>query len=624
MPTIPQLPSTHSVSPSDVIPISQGGSVHAASLGTLLLSAQPVITVQSPSLIGRTSLGSGGPEQIDVGIGMSLSGGTVAANGADHATYPSTSSLSLEADLVVSNQGSPMLMPTELLRGLFTAGSNVTIDGNGIISATGSLTTSQATLLGTAIGALQVVSAVTAHDLVPLSQLGTTHAIAYQDLLNGLTIDQAPSAAPTSDSDTTWVAQATNVMGSQSFGAIWTWISGKIPTYRVPVIEVIANTNLDVVLHNGRVLICSQPITISPVAANMGNGFQCQVINVSTGSVTLGTGFLTSSNNLTVGPRQTATIQCFTYSAGTIAYASISQASTIVVLPGQVSQLAASNITTTTITCVWQQPISGSTPMSYSVQYRQTGSTAWIVSSVSVSTTSFQLSNLQSNTSYDIQVTAANGGGTGAASQTLTVSTTATATQAAPPGQVSGLAAVAMSTSSIQLSWSAQSGANTATSYTVQYRISGSSTWTSSISGISVTNNSITGLSASTSYDFSAFGVNANGAGSASTIVSAATPAVGTSVSLITWNVTPSGTYTQSSGSVGVNAHVSPSSAAVQFGFSTSVTTPPISWTAGLHINTDLWGAYVSTPPSSGSWYAWVEGTDGSSPTVFTTPFTVQ
>lgn len=40
-------------------------------------------------------------------------------------------------------------------------------------------------------------------------------------------------------------------------------------------------------------------------------------------------------------------------------------------------------------------------------------------------------------------------------------------------------------------------------------------------------------------------------------------------------------------------------------------------------VNTNLWGAYVSTPASAGTWYAWVEGTDGSKPTVYPTPFTV-
>ena len=40
-------------------------------------------------------------------------------------------------------------------------------------------------------------------------------------------------------------------------------------------------------------------------------------------------------------------------------------------------------------------------------------------------------------------------------------------------------------------------------------------------------------------------------------------------------------------------------------------------------VNTDLWGAYVSTPAVAGTWYAWVEGTDGSRQTVYPPAFTV-
>jgi hypothetical protein len=87
----------------------------------------------------------------------------------------------------------------------------------------------------------------------------------------------------------------------------------------------------------------------------------------------------------------------------------------------------------------------------------------------------------------------------------------------------------------------------------------------------------------------------------------------------------PSGPYTHGSGSIAVNAHINnpATTTAVQFGFSTSATVPPAAWTLANFVNTDLWGAYVSTPASAGTWYAWVEGTDGSKPTVYPTPFTV-
>jgi len=40
-------------------------------------------------------------------------------------------------------------------------------------------------------------------------------------------------------------------------------------------------------------------------------------------------------------------------------------------------------------------------------------------------------------------------------------------------------------------------------------------------------------------------------------------------------------------------------------------------------VNSDLWGAYVSTPATAGTWYAWVEGIDGRTPVVYPVAFTV-
>jgi hypothetical protein len=91
----------------------------------------------------------------------------------------------------------------------------------------------------------------------------------------------------------------------------------------------------------------------------------------------------------------------------------------------------------------------------------------------------------------------------------------------------------------------------------------------------------------------------------------------------ITWQTTPSGSYPHGAGSLGVNAHINPGSAPVQFGFSNSTTVRPTSWTVATYVNYDLWGAYVPTPPSAGTWYAWVEGLDGSTPTPSLAGFTV-
>jgi hypothetical protein len=195
--------------------------------------------------------------------------------------------------------------------------------------------------------------------------------------------------------------------------------------------------------------------------------------------------------------------------------------------------------------------------------------------------------------------------------------------QTTVPPQVSGLAANPTSGSTIQLSWSAQTGSAAATNLTVQYRTMGSSGWAVSLAGIIGTTISVSGLQAATSYDFEVIAVNEAGPGPASVTVSAMTLAASQPVSSITWNLLPSGTNTHGSGAIGINAQISPASAPVQFGFSQSATIPPTSWTAATHVNGNLWGAYVSTPASAGTWYVWGEGQDGSAVTVSPTPFPV-
>ena len=619
MPTISQLPPADAVSATDEVPISQAGTARSASVGELLASVQPVITVDSASLLGRTSMGSGGPEQVDLGLGVSLSGGTLVADGLDHAAFAVTPSLSLESDLVISNQGVPTLMQAALLRGLFAAGQNVAIDANGVIS----------TIAGTvgsasSIGALSVVTELSSQDLVAVSQSGTNCAITYCDFVDGITIDEAQSAGVAADPDTTWVAQgSSNVMARQTFAAIWVWIASKLPTYRAPVVEIEVDTNLDAAAHNGRLLICSQPLTLTPLTPGMGNGFQCTVINASAGNVVLGPGFISSSGSLVLSPWQSATLSCATYSTGTVAFAAMpTAASSATLVPGQVIAISSSSPTSSTITASWQAPSSGGAVSSYIVQYRPTGTTPWSGSSSVMGVTVYELTALQAATSYDIIVQAQNAAGSGPASSILTAMTSS-ATGSTVPSQVVGLAANSTSSSSVQLSWSTQSGSTPATSFTVYYRVTGSSDWTTSVTAGSASGTAITGLQAATSYDFEVVGLNSSGTGPAS-IVTVGTLAVSQLVTSITWNLLPNGTYTHGSGTIGLNAHVSPSSSQVQFGFSLSASIPPLSWTAANLVNSDLWGAYVPTPGSAGNWYVWGEGLDGSAPTVSPSPFTVQ
>src|SRR5436309_200506 len=105
MPTIFQLPSTDTVSASDLIPISQDGSAHSVSVGALLAQMQPAIIVGPPSLLGRFSLGPGGPDTIAVGDGLTLNNGTLSSSSFDLGSLPRQTSLDQHDQVVVSNAG---------------------------------------------------------------------------------------------------------------------------------------------------------------------------------------------------------------------------------------------------------------------------------------------------------------------------------------------------------------------------------------------------------------------------------------------------------------------------------------------------------------------------------------
>ena len=141
MPTIAQLPTATTVNPQDEVLLSQGGVATGATIGLLLAGTQPAVTTATGTLLGRVSLGPGGPEPVAVGTGLALATGTLAANGTDHASFPAQLSLLPTDEAVINSAGVPRRLALSLLRGLFSAGSNVAIDQNGVISAGSNLGT---------------------------------------------------------------------------------------------------------------------------------------------------------------------------------------------------------------------------------------------------------------------------------------------------------------------------------------------------------------------------------------------------------------------------------------------------------------------------------------------------
>jgi hypothetical protein len=154
-----------------------------------------------------------------------------------------------------------------------------------------------------------------------MSHDGSDCAIAYTNFIDGQTIDQAEVASPASSTDSFLVAQSGNVMLRQTLAAVWVWFCSQLPNYQMPTLELTVGTTLSASTHNGRVLICSQPISLEVVATNLGSGFSCTLINVSPGNVALVGGITTSSGTPALAPGQAATLICATYSGGALAYA---------------------------------------------------------------------------------------------------------------------------------------------------------------------------------------------------------------------------------------------------------------------------------------------------------------
>ncbi|GAB0116884.1 phage tail protein [Acidisoma sp. 7E03] len=87
----------------------------------------------------------------------------------------------------------------------------------------------------------------------------------------------------------------------------------------------------------------------------------------------------------------------------------------------------------------------------------------------------------------------------------------------------------------------------------------------------------------------------------------------------LSFQTPPIGPYAAGQTDIGINAVLSPGSttASITFGWSTSATTAPTTWTPGLFVNSQsngdaLFGAYLAAPSAPGTYYGWVSTADGS------------
>ncbi len=602
MTTIAQLPAAPAVGPSDLLPLSHGGLLYAVTVAQITAPLQPVIDIPSGMLLGRTSVGQGMPETVTVGTGLALTNGIVVANGADHASFPVQAAMSLSDSIVIESGMAPGLLPIAALRGLFTAGSGIGIDGNGVITVTESGVAGpagpqgpsgpagpsgpQGTTGATGQGLLapatnNAVSTIGATDYVAIWQNGANAWIPYGQLVGGQTINQLPAAAPAADSDMLLVAQGGSSLNVQSFGAIWTYLQAKIPSLKTNVVELTNNTVLDGSAHNDRLLVASQPITLTANFSNMGSGFACTVINLSAGSVTMGTGITSGSGSTSLPPGSSTSMVGITYSGGSLVWWSgiVPNAPTITVA----SIAAPAPTTAFTVT----GGIFNDAPTA--LDYSTNGGTAWLTAPSPVITAnafSFTLPGLTAGT-YTVRVRDHSNPAVIGVSNSFTVIPPSVTIATTPASLTLGASlslsgTVSPASSAVRVGYSSSN--TTAPSTWVTATVAGGA-WT----GV------LTPSAAGTIYVWAEQ--------SSATAVQAISSAISVVAASLTITAPSSGT---AGTAVTVTGTVNPDADSVNVQLATQNTTTPTSgWTAAVNSG----GSYALslTPPSAGTYYAWAQ-----------------
>jgi hypothetical protein len=201
MPTIDQLAPATAASDTDELLASQSGVARKVTRAQIVSGLQPMLTVPSGKLVGRSSAGVGGPEPISIGANLTLSGGILSAAatpftiaGLPTGTPPGATDLvplaqgggnvvTSVAQLTAGMQ--PVIsQPTGTLLGrastgvgapeTITLGANLSLSGHTLSAS------------GFTIAALPAGVAPSASDLVPLAQGGVNVATSYAQFTSSL------------------------------------------------------------------------------------------------------------------------------------------------------------------------------------------------------------------------------------------------------------------------------------------------------------------------------------------------------------------------------------------------------------------------------------------------------
>ncbi|MCL2640063.1 MAG: fibronectin type III domain-containing protein [Phycisphaerales bacterium] len=222
----------------------------------------------------------------------------------------------------------------------------------------------------------------------------------------------------------------------------------------------------------------------------------------------------TSATSATITGLDPSTLYNFQLIATNASGSATSTALSVRTPPEQPANFISTSQTKNSISLSWiAQP--GLT--SYTLQYRESGTSTWITyPAPGTSTSTATVANLKSDTLYDFQLTATNA--SGSASSTLLEIKTLKEIDPDPqlPTSPQNFSPTNLDTTSITLSWNAQSNL---TSYTLQYRENGTSTWQTwtPAPGTSATTATVTNLTPNTTYTFQLTATNADGSASSTT-----------------------------------------------------------------------------------------------------------
>ncbi len=620
MTTIPQLPTVTSVGSGDLLPLSQNGVLFAASVSQVTTGLQQSIVLPTGDVLGRASAGAGAPEPLGLGAGIAISGTSLAANGIDHLSFALQPTLAAGDELIVNAAGQPGRVPASSIVGLFTAGSGIALDAGGAISVIPSAVAGPSGPAGpigpagpagpvgvagpqgaglTAPSAANAASMIGESDYIAIWQNGANGWITYKQLIAGQTIDQLPSAGPAGDSDLLLVAQGGNALASQSFSSIWTYVVNKLPTNLRQVVELTGDTVLDSTTHNQRLLVASQPVTLSANFVNMGSGFSCQIINLSSGAVTMGTGITAGRGVTLLPPGGSTVLDGITYSGGSLVWwdGAVSMAPILTVAPIQ-AQIAGVGFTVA-------GGVFNDSPVA--LDYSTDG-VDWVVAPapvIGLHSYSFTIPGLAAGI-YRIsvrdhadQTVLGVSASFSVAAASITLGTIPGTAVAGTPLTITGTVFPAGNAVSVGLSTSATTAPTSFAAATVTAG-SWAATVTPSGSGAVY-------LWAQQSADPTVQAVS-------TAIAVSSNVAVSYSV-----NQPSSLAYKIGSGTIGINGSVSPAQViGTQAALSTSGTTPPTSgWVPATIINNNtLWAVYLPGPTVPGTYYVWVETSTGQAAAV--------